>query len=284
MRRAARCRSRCSRNGCDGSRVGAVMSESSPDHVLEVLRATHERLAAAFDELGEERAGLQSYCDDWSVAQVASHLGSGSEIFRSYLAAGASGKPAPGNELNQPVWDAWNAKTPTRQIRDWRQASNGFLSAVDALTPEQRASWELDLFGMHLDLPAFLRMRLNENTMHTWDVTVALDPASTIPEESAALVAGDLAMVAGWAGKPCDRQASVEVRTTSPERAFHLDVGPSGVALSPSLDDTSAASLSLPTEAFVRLVYGRLDPDHTPSSTSASGVDLDLLRSVFPGL
>lgn len=260
------------------------MSDSSTDLALGLLRATHDRLAAAFDELGAEGAATPSYCDDWTVAQVASHLGSGSEIFTGYLEAGVAGEPAPGGELNQPIWDTWNAKTPDEQIRDWRSASSAFLTAVEALSDEQRAAWHLELFGLSLDLAAFLRMRLNENALHTWDVTVALDAASTVPEDVAAVVAGELAMVARWAGKPSEQQASVEVRTTSPERAFHLDLGASGVALSPSLDDTSAASLSLPTEAFVRLVYGRLDPDHTPSSVSASGIDLDLLRSVFPGL
>jgi hypothetical protein len=34
----------------------------------------------------------------------------------------------------------------------------------------------------------------------------------------------------------------------------------------------------------VRLVYGRLDPDHTPASVEARGIDLDLLRSTFPGV
>jgi hypothetical protein len=38
----------------------------------------------------------------------------------------------------------------------------------------------------------------------------------------------------------------------------------------------------LPAEAFVRLVYGRLDPDHTPPLTSRQ-VDLDRLRRAFPG-
>ena len=42
--------------------------------------------------------------------------------------------------------------------------------------------------------------------------------------------------------------------------------------------------LSLPAEAFIRLVYGRLDPDHTPASVDARGVDLDLLRRTFPGV
>jgi len=260
------------------------MSESSTDAVLTSFRGTHRRLAAAFDELGEDRATLQSYDDDWSVAQVASHLGSGTEIFHRYLDAGVKGEPAPGAEINQPIWDAWNAKPPTAQIRDALDVTTSFLDAVEALTDDERARWRLEVFGMDQDLAAFLRMRLNEHTVHTWDVTVALDPASTIPDEAAAWVADGIGMVVGWAGRPSDRQASVEVRTTAPERAYHLDLGPSGVALSPSLDDTAAAQLTLPTEAFVRLVYGRLDPDHTPDSVTTDGVDLDLLRSVFPGL
>ena len=69
-----------------------------------------------------------------------------------------------------------------------------------------------------------------------------------------------------------------------PELAFRLDLGPSGATLTPSLDDTAAPSLTPPTEALVRLVYGRLDPEHPPASVSAEGVDLDLLRAVFPGL
>jgi uncharacterized protein (TIGR03083 family) len=260
------------------------MSELSTADVLALLRASLERLSTAFEELGEERATLQSYDDEWSVAQVASHLGSATEIFRLYLAAGAKGEPAPGNEVNQPIWDEWNVKSPTDQIRDSLEVSASFLDSVDALSDAEREAWALELFGMQLDLVAFLRMRLNEHTLHTWDVTVALDPASTLPEDAAAVVADGIGTVVAWAGKPSERQASVEVRTTSPERAFHLDLGPNGVALSPSLDDTSAAQLSLSTEAFVRLVYGRLDPDHTPSSTSVEGVDLDVLRTVFPGL
>lgn len=265
------------------------MSEPSTADVLGVLRSSHERLVAAFDELGDERAALQSYDDDWSVAQVASHLGSGTEIFRHYLDAGAKGEPPPGGEINQPIWDAWNAKSPTDQIRDSLEVNAAFLDAVDALSDQERESWRLEVFGTEQDLPGFLRIRLNEHTLHTWDVTVALDPVSTLPDDAAALVADSIGTVVAWAGKPSAEPASVEVRTTSPERAFHLDVGPSGASLSssssPSDDNgTSASALSLPTEAFVRLVYGRLDPEHTPASVSATGVDLDLLRTAFPGL
>jgi len=44
-----------------------------------------------------------------------------------------------------------------------------------------------------------------------------------------------------------------------------------------------AVDVELPAEAFVRLVYGRLDPDHTPPF-HGEATALDQLRHAFPGL
>jgi hypothetical protein len=44
------------------------------------------------------------------------------------------------------------------------------------------------------------------------------------------------------------------------------------------------AALRLPAESLIRLVYGRLDRDHCPADVSTDGVDLDMLRAVFPGI
>jgi uncharacterized protein (TIGR03083 family) len=259
------------------------MAERSTSEVLDVLRSTHQRFVAALDPLGEEELTAPSYDDGWSLAQVASHLASGTEIFRRHLDAGARGEPAP-DGINEPIWDAWNARGPAAQVKDAITTIADFLEAADALPEETKDRWRLSLFGMDLDLAGFLAMRLNEQALHTWDITVALDPSSTLADEAAAIVADNLPAIVGWAARPTDEQRSVEVRTTSPELAFHLDLGPSGASLTPSSDDTSAPALSLPTEAFVRLVYGRLDRDHTPDSVTASGVDLDALRATFPGL
>jgi uncharacterized protein (TIGR03083 family) len=263
------------------------VSESSTDRataLLAVLNASHDRLAAALGGLTLDQATSQSYDDEWSVAQVASHLGSGAEIFRLHLAAGAKGEPAAGNDVYEPIWDAWNNREPLDQVRDALTTDAAFLADVDALSEEEREAWHLELFGMSLDLAGLLSLRLNEHALHTWDVMVSFDPSSTVPEDATTYVLEGLPRVAEWAGKPSEQQASVEVRTTTPERAFHLDLGPGGVSLTPSLDDTDAAELVLPAEAFVRLVYGRLDADHTPTSVAVTGVELDLLRTVFPGL
>jgi uncharacterized protein (TIGR03083 family) len=259
------------------------MGERSTSEILAVLRSTHQLLVAALDPLDDEELTSPSYDDGWSLAQVASHLGSGTEIFRHHLDAGAAGEPAP-DGINEGIWDAWNARTPAAQVVDAITTISDFLDAAEALPEEVEDRWRLSLFGMDLDLNGFLAMRLNEQVLHTWDVTVALDPTSTLTDEAAAIVADNLPAIVGWAAKPTDEKLSIEVRTSSPALAFHLDLGPDGASLTPSSDDTSAQTLSLPTEAFVRLVYGRLDRDHTPSSVSADGLDLDVLRSAFPGL
>jgi hypothetical protein len=49
-------------------------------------------------------------------------------------------------------------------------------------------------------------------------------------------------------------------------------------------DGATDGELLLPTESFLRLVYGRLDPDHTPPLELTGPVTLDELRAVFPGV
>ena len=86
----------------------------------------------------------------------------------------------------------------------------------------------------------------------------------------------------GFMGKPAGESMRVRVRTTEPDRDYLLDVGESVTRTdwAPGLE--ADGEIRLPAEAFLRLVYGRLDAGHTPAY-SAEGVDLDQLRKVFPG-
>jgi uncharacterized protein (TIGR03083 family) len=228
----------------------------------------------------------RSYASEWSIAQVLSHLGSQAEIFGLFLDAGLSGQDPPGPAAFGPIWDAWNAKDAQAQASDALRADQATLERFESLDADEQARLHLHMFGMELGTTGLARMRLGEHAIHAWDVLVALDPAAAVAPDAVALLIDQLDQLVSRSGKPDGKQRKVRVMTSDPERQFILETG-EAVSLVPAGDDTTPpelglSELRLPAEAFVRLIYGRLDPDHTPPVES-TGIDLDELRSIFPG-
>jgi uncharacterized protein (TIGR03083 family) len=259
--------------------------EPSPGPWISALRHSHERLRAGVEPLGLAQLEQRSYASEWSIAQVLSHLGSQAEIFGLFLAAGLTGQDPPGREEFMPIWDSWNAKDPQAQAPDALRADLATVEQFESLDAEERARLHLKMFGMELGATGLARMRLGEHAVHTWDVLVALDPAATVAPDAVALLIDTLDQLATRSGKPDGKPRKVRVSTTSPDRQFILETG-EAVTLTPSDDEATPelglSELRLPAEAFVRLVYGRLDEAHTPPTESA-GIELDELRPIFPG-
>jgi uncharacterized protein (TIGR03083 family) len=245
------------------------------------LRASHERLASVTAELSPDQYVAPAYPSEWSVAQVLSHLGSGAEIMALAFDAGLAGAPAPGRDANPPIWDRWNAKQPAAQVTEGIGSDRALVERLESLDDKQRADLRFGTFAGEVDAAGMATLRLNEHAVHTWDVAVVLDPSATIGPEAVGLVLDGLSRVAAWAGKPIGRDLVVAVTTTDPHRELTLWLGEKTV-LQPGAPAAPAASLVLPAEAFIRLIYGRLDPEHTPPHAT-SGVDLDDLRRAFPG-
>lgn len=255
--------------------------DTDPTHWTAAIRGSHERLVSLVAPLDGERLRGPSYDSEWSIAQVLSHLGSQTEVFNMFLDAGLSGESAPGRELFEPIWAAWNAKTAEAQARDAVANGTAFVERISALDPAQRDALHLTMFGSDLDFVGLMRMRLGEHAVHTWDIAVALDDAATVAPDAVTLLVDTLGQVVTRTGKPTDAPLLVGIHTTDPERHFLLDIN-EAVGLTEADNDADLPELVLPAEAFLRLVYGRLDPAHSPP-TEASADALDLLRGVFPG-
>ncbi len=255
--------------------------ETSPAPWIEALRHSHERLRAVAGPLGPDELQRQSYASDWSIAQVLSHLGSQAEIFGLFLDAGLSGQDPPGPEAFPPIWEAWNAKSPQDQAADALRADEAVTVRFESLDDDQQKQFRLHLFGTDLDAAGLARMRLGEHAVHTWDIAVTLDPAATVAPDAVGLLIDTLGQVVARAGKPSGIQRRLHVSTSSPVRHFTLETGEK-VTLVASEYSEGLPELALPAEAFIRLVYGRLDPAHTPS-VETRRADLDELRQVFPG-
>jgi len=255
--------------------------ESSPQAWIGALRRSHDALRATVEPLDEARLRQQSYASDWSIAQVLSHLGSGAEIFGLFLDAGLSGAEPPGGDTFPPIWQAWNERGPQEQATDALATDEVLVKRLESLNDHERDRMRLHLFGMDLNLTGLARMRLGEHAVHSWDVAVALDPAATVAPAAVSLLIDALGPIAARSGKPSKRPLAVRVTTTEPTRQFTIEATDT-VRLEPAEADGSVPHLRLPSEALVRLVYGRLDPAHTPQ-VEISKLDLDELRQIFPG-
>jgi uncharacterized protein (TIGR03083 family) len=255
--------------------------ETRPGPWIQALRHSHERLQAVAGPLGTGQLERRSYASQWSIAQVLSHLGSQAEIFSLLLDAGLAGQDPPGQDAFPPIWEAWNAKSPDNQAADALRADQAVTVRLESLDDTQRDRLHLHAFGMDLDTTGLARIRLGEHAVHTWDIAVALDPAATVAPDAVVLLVDTLGQLVTWTAKPRGQRRRLRVSTSSPVRHYMLDIGET-VTLMPTEGNSIRPELALPAEAFVRLVYGRLDPAHTPP-VEATRVDLDELRQVFPG-
>jgi uncharacterized protein (TIGR03083 family) len=244
---------------------------------ISAVRNSHTRLADLLEGLDDDGVKAPSYASDWTIADVASHLGSQAEIFGLFLGAGLTGEPAPGGDVFPPIWDRWNALAPAEQVTQSVTANEAFVTRLEQIPPAEASAFAMSMFGSDIDLAGLAAMRLGEHALHTWDVAVALDPMATVSPDAVALLVDTVATVAGRAGKPLDDVDPIAIETTDPGRRFVLTVAPEVTLV--ENDAPGSDALQLPAEALIRLVYGRLDPEHSPTDDAR----LTEARRAFPG-
>lgn len=270
----------------------AVTGHSETEPWVDALAGSHDRLSDLVGTLDATGIRQPSYCDEWTIAQVLSHLGSGAEIFQSMLDAVLAGDSPPSHDSFAPIWDRWNAMTPDEQAERCCATDGAFVEHLEQLG-DRLEELEFVVFGsVRTDAAGFVGTRLSEHALHVWDVAVALDPTASVDGEAAALLVDRLPTMVARIGHAAaagpHRPFDVTIATTEPTRRFTLHVD-DAVTLTPAEKtheqhariEPTRIDLELPAEALVRLVYGRLDQAHSPSLEPRELVDR--LRAVFPG-
>ncbi len=248
----------------------------------ERLAALHESVAqllALSHSLDDAALSTSAYPSEWTVGDVFSHIGSGATIF-THLFDDVVHERDRVDGVHQLIWDEWNAKHQSAQMADALAADAGLLERFDTLDDERRRNFHLSFGPLELDFDGAVGLRLNEHALHTWDIEVTFNPAATVPARIAQQVLDNLRMVTRFGAKPDGEVRTIHVRTSDPERDLVLEIGADAVDL--LAGGVSDPDLELPAESFVRLVYGRLDPEHTPAGVDAG--TLVSLRKIFPGL
>src|SRR5580698_10424405 len=164
------------------------------DQTIVALRQLHDELGSLVPTFTHDQLTGPSGASEWTVAQVLSHLGSGSEIAMASYRTALEGAPDPGPDFNQAVWDRWNAMSPEDQASGFLDSDANLVETLEALTPEQRENLQIKLsfLPQPLDLSTIAGMRLNEVALHGWDVRVAIDPTATLSDATAGVLAQQL--------------------------------------------------------------------------------------------
>jgi uncharacterized protein (TIGR03083 family) len=257
------------------------------DQIIHALRAGHEELAALVRDLKDDDLRQPSGASEWQVSQVLSHLGSGAEIGLAGLNASIEGKPAPDGDFNRGVWRRWDAMSPEEHAAGFLESNERLVEAYEALDAETRQSLRINLGFLPdpVDVATAARFRLSEFALHQWDAEVGFNPFAAVTPEAVPLLLDQLGGMLSWTSRPKEldgREATLLVRLRDPERTFGLRLGEQ-ITLTDAPEQPDG-ELSLPAEAWLRLVVGRLGTRYTPEGVQVSGpVTLDDLRRVFVG-
>ena len=153
--------------------------------------------------------------------------------------------------------------------------------AIESVDGQSREQFEFVLGPINTDFVGFAELRLNELAVHLWDIEVALDAKATLHSEAVPYVVDNLGLIGAYTAKPTGASRVIVVETTDPSRTFRVELEPDKVHFEPT-DTAADPDLKLTAEAFIRLLYGRLDPTHTPPFDGDAEA-LGQLREVYPG-
>ena len=258
---------------------------SSADAPIDALRSGHDELVVLVADLDTDDLTAPSAAREWDLSQVLSHLGSGAEIGLGTLRRALD--PELVSEPNQEIWDRWNAMTPLERLTGFLSTDEALVEAYESLDEHTRQNLRIDLgfLPAPVDVATSVAFRLTELALHSWDIRSTFDPEATVAPEAVPHVIQPLSGLLGWVAKAdaIDGEATVVVQTSDPEQSLALVIT-DAVALG-DVPETPTTTLTLPTEAWLRLLSGRLTPDRTPDTVvlTSDELTLDDLRRVFPG-
>lgn len=250
-------------------------------------RDEYARLSRYLADMDAEGWTEQSYCSDWAVYQVVSHIGSGARIGALRLKAWVGGGPAVTRELMQSIWGYFDGLQPTEMRAAYEQARDEYLRA-EAETPDEAGLQEVDGFAGRRPVHAYQLARVWELGCHSWDVYVGRDRSARLHPDAVALLGGAFDQI----NLPLDRDRAAALQAKP--IVFRLNDSAGRYSLDPTVerprvqavsgDGDAPLVIAGPDEAIVRFLSGRHFLPGTPSDLrviKGSAQDVAALRRAF---
>jgi len=261
-------------------------AESPYPEIKAIEMQEFERLNAYLRQLDEAGWEEQSYCSDWLVYQVVSHLGSGCRIGKLRLDAWVNGAAPVTRDAQQEVWALFDSLGPQQMLHEYLRAVGEYLVAERSI-PDEAGLTEVEGFRGKQPLYTYQLGRLWELTSHSWDVYVARDRTARLCPDAVGLLAGYLQTQ----NLPIDPQRAadfagnlVQFNLAGTPHSYVLDLAGDRPRLKQGQATNAALVIEAPAEEIVRLISGRhFVPGSRPELKAAkdSAEDLAKLKRAF---
>ncbi len=241
------------------------------DAIRQAERSEIDRLGAHLAQLDPDGWIEQSYCLEWRIYQVVSHISSGARIFLGSLANWFDRGPAMGSEQMQAIWAKFNSLLPDQMLEEFQAATTDYFARLEAL-PAEAGLQEVAGFLGKVPAEDMLALRLQEVALHTWDVLVARDRAARIPEDVAELIVPAQMRIRGL--RPSTALQGKRVRLETPDGIWRqlIDFRGERPVIEESGSGDSDIQVEAPLEEMCRLLGGRhFLPGSLPQLTWGGG-------------
>ena len=241
-----------------------------------LIESEAARLRRFLDGLSQEEWLLPSACAGWTVADVAAHLTQGAYTWSEGITRAQAGDagPPPGQQALRPG-ERGSEATAQRAIDLRRekgkdellqQFSDGYASLGRVLGGLQPQDWDKPCFHRRGVLPVrdYVGLRVQELTIHGWDMRWALDQSAEPWEQPFAVMVDR--MVPRWL---TNTFSPAEAPPALVRYRFHVsgpvplrqDVLVEGEKFStePASDGSADVTFRCNTGNYLLLIYGRLD-------------------------
>ncbi len=266
------------------------------EHLRAVAAAVRgEGTALAADWTRRDAAAWEAptACRAWTVRDVAAHVTDGAERAVAVARAALAGEPVPQYDTaeRRRRHAALRALAGAELAARLQRGLETVFALLDGVPAAALHGTVVPLGGGPHTLAQFADQRLVETALHAWDIRAGRDPDATLALETAAAMIDfvlwrvpRLASGAAVPGLAPRYRCVLEGPGGGP---VTLAIGPERVTATRARDAGDGPTLALPVEAFIRLVWGRLD---LPRALERGTVRLQgsaeavlALRGLFPG-
>ena len=250
------------------------MAANQMDDVIRLVCSEAERLGEFLSGLNETDWAKASYCEGWVIGDVVGHLAGGAENWINSINRAVNGDSnppegqtflAPGDRASNVTADSARSAYQQQGTQLLERFKTGYAQLAEVLGGLKPEDWDKQCFHRRGAMPigAYVEVRLQELTVHGWDIRWGVDPSAQMWEDALGVMVG---RVPRWVSNafqpglslPAPVRYRFEVSQPVPvhedyvvtQEEFQVETGQQGPA-----DVTFRCN----TGDYILLIFGRLD-------------------------